>query len=247
MKISIVQLSVFVLFAAHYSLCHVIGGGLNTDFDSAEEEPTPGWLKSAVSSSRQARSVKDGKVKSSNVAVKVKKVKNAAKVNQRKEKNPFLRGKRQTVNCQLPSNIPEMVSGLNSFLNASQFVGKVDQVDSYTPLPTNQPAVGDCPARNGSWWPRPEMNLRSTCPWIYVENNLGSNFYPSKLQEAKCLCQKCVTATSMTCEHLKQKVTVFKRGPCRDGVAVMTKIELSITVGCHCANAVETVVPVTSG
>ncbi|CAL1536114.1 unnamed protein product, partial [Lymnaea stagnalis] len=141
---------------------------------------------------------------------------------------------KRSVECPVPANIPDLVKDLN--LNASQFLGRlVNEEDGYAPLPRDQPAAGDCPQESGSWWPRSEDNLRSTCPWIMNETVLGADFYPRKIQQAVCLCSHCISANAMSCTYLRQQVTVFRRGACKDGLAVMTRVNIDINVGCYCA------------
>ena len=99
--------------------------------------------------------------------------------------NPFLRVRRDTAetsgtstsSCPLPENLPAQVRDLNSFLEESQYIGVIPEQDGYIPLPPNQPH-NSCPAATGSWWPRREINLRSTCPWVWEELDNGPDAYP---------------------------------------------------------------------
>ncbi|CAL1536113.1 unnamed protein product, partial [Lymnaea stagnalis] len=68
------------------------------------------------------------------------------------------------------------VSQLNSFLNASQYIGVSPLQPRHKRPPPNQPKT--CPEDDRSWWPRKEHNLRSTCPWTYTTVDLGESFYP---------------------------------------------------------------------
>jgi len=90
--------------------------------------------------------------------------------------NPFLRAKRDAdANCPLPQDMPQQVRDLNTFLEADQFIGLEPEQPEAEAIPTDQPA-DQCPASTGSWWPRRELNLRSTCPWIYVLSRLCNHY-----------------------------------------------------------------------
>lgn len=136
--------------------CNVIGGSVNTDFT------TDDGIRSLLSRSKLF-------------------VRLASKLEMmapRPADNPFLRNKR-AADCPVPSDLPQRVLDLNPYLNATQFVGLIKQDTSdYKPLPKDQPNKKDCPAATGSWWPRPEFNLRSTCPWILEERDLGEEYFP---------------------------------------------------------------------
>ncbi|XP_059154859.1 uncharacterized protein LOC131940240 [Physella acuta] len=182
-----------------------------------EINKTPGWLSSAVLNLRNS-SADNETVEGEGSAVP-------------NTTHPFLRAKRD-VNCPIPSYIPVEVLELNTFLNSTQYLGLTPQQPAYTPLPT-QPST--CPAQSGSWWPGTELNLRSTCPWILTATDLGESFYPRYINEAKCLCTQCVNANAMNCEKVRQEITVFHRGACNNGLAVMTAVKRMITVACACA------------
>ncbi|XP_013080675.2 uncharacterized protein LOC106066244 [Biomphalaria glabrata] len=238
----ILMLTLFGMILFQLSTGHVIGGGYNTESDEeAETTPTPRWVRSAVASAtatkRSARNTLVEKLKLT-PSPKLLKMKKSPKSSLKKKKrDPTLRSRRSQINCQMPSNLPRMVRELNPFLNFTQFVGLVNRSESYPPLPDNQPSVDDCPSGYGSWWPRSEMNLRSTCPWVYEEIDLGPTMYPRKIQQAVCICETCIAADSMNCEEIRQNMTVFSISGCRDGLAIFNKLDLSIVVGCHCANA----------
>ncbi|KAK3775498.1 hypothetical protein RRG08_027252 [Elysia crispata] len=152
--------------------------------------------------------------------------------------NPFLRSKRDTASssssCSLPANLPEKVEKLNSFLTDSQYVGVIPQQDDFIPLPSNQPH--DCPAPTGSWWTtRTEPNLRSTCPYIKEELDNGPDAYPRHLIQAKCLCTECVGQNINSCQEIRHDVTIFRLKGCQDGLALMEKDIVTVTLGCFCA------------
>lgn len=89
--------------------------------------------------------------------------------------NPFVRSKRST--CARPGNLPELVKDLNKHLTASQFLGLDPKEPTTTPAPTK--ATLACPrAATGDWWPQPDVNLRSTCPWTLEPVYLGPNAFP---------------------------------------------------------------------
>ncbi|KAI8782707.1 uncharacterized protein LOC129921928 [Biomphalaria glabrata] len=162
---------------------------------------------------------------------------NVPSANVIKEKQNFLaRDKRDVVNCPVPSNWPTLISELNSVLNATTSLALLPQPWIYTAAPTDQPTT--CPSQTGSWWPGSSNNLRSTCPWIYKQVDLGESFYPRYVLDADCLCNSCVNANVMGCQKLRQDVTVFRRGACKDGLAVMAQVKYSITVGCYCTSSV---------
>ena len=97
--------------------------------------------------------------------------------------NPFLRSKRDTSgSCSFPTNLPEKVKELNEFLHDSQYVGVIPEQDDYIPIPHDQPT--NCPAAVGDWWPRPEINLRSTCPSIKEELDNGPDAYPRYVENS---------------------------------------------------------------
>lgn len=89
--------------------------------------------------------------------------------------NPFFRTKRSV--CTIPANLTQMVRDLNSRLTPSQLIG-LNPGESTPPVaPTNQPNT--CPTgETGDWWPRTEVNLRSTCPWTLQQVDLGTNAFP---------------------------------------------------------------------
>ncbi|CAG5131653.1 unnamed protein product, partial [Candidula unifasciata] len=89
--------------------------------------------------------------------------------------NPFVRSKRST--CVTPANLPQMVRDLNTRLTASQLVGLNPGESTPQAAPTSQ--YNTCPRNvTGDWWPRPEVNLRSTCPWKLQQVDLGVNAFP---------------------------------------------------------------------
>ncbi|GFO37767.1 interleukin-17d [Plakobranchus ocellatus] len=147
--------------------------------------------------------------------------------------NPFLRKKRST-SCSTPIDLPEKVKELNPFLSDSQYVGLIPTPDEYIPLPSDQPH-SSCPAATGSWWPRPEVNLRATCPWIWEELDNGPDAYPRHMLQAKCICTSCIHASSMRCNEIRHDVTIFRMQGCQNGVALMTKDVVTVTLGCFCA------------
>ncbi|XP_005091583.1 uncharacterized protein LOC101857312 [Aplysia californica] len=153
--------------------------------------------------------------------------------------NPFLRAKRDVdASCPLPEDMPQQVRDLNDFLEADQFIGLEPEQPEVEAIPTDQPPADQCPASSGSWWPRRELNLRSTCPWIYVQKDNGADVYPRYVREAKCLCHECLKSTSMSCQRLEVNATVFRRVGCKDGVALMNKEQILVKVGCYCASPI---------
>ncbi|RUS80678.1 hypothetical protein EGW08_011544, partial [Elysia chlorotica] len=160
-------------------------------------------------------------------------------------KNPFLRSKRDTSSssCSIPANLPEKVQELNSFLSNPMYVGVIPEQDEFLPLPSNQPH--DCPAPTGSWWPGVATNLRSTCPSVKEELDNGPDAYPRHVIQDKCLCTKCVGATINTCQEIRHDVTIFRLKGCQDGLALLEKDVITVTLGCFCA-APEPVVAVSN-
>uniref|UniRef100_A0A2C9M6C0 CTCK domain-containing protein n=1 Tax=Biomphalaria glabrata TaxID=6526 RepID=A0A2C9M6C0_BIOGL len=233
---SIVMLVFFgVIFFQLTTGTQVIGGGYNTESDvEAETALRLVRLAFASSSKRSGRNVLDEKL-DLNPAPEIQKVKSSlSSSRKRTRRDPTHRNRNDAFNCHLLSM---MLGELSPFLNLTQFVGLASQSESYPSLPDNQPSVDDCPSGYGSWWPRSEMNLRSTCPWVYEEIDLGPTMYPRKIQQAVCICETCIAADSMNCEEIRQNMTVFSIRGCPDGVAIYNKLDLSIVVGCHCANA----------
>ena len=97
--------------------------------------------------------------------------------------NPFLRVRRDAPassnagsTCSPPANLPTQVRELNSFLDNSDYISVIPEQGNEIELPTDQP--DSCPAATGSWWPRNEVNLRSTCPWVWEELDNGEDAYP---------------------------------------------------------------------
>ncbi|GFN79704.1 interleukin-17d [Plakobranchus ocellatus] len=153
--------------------------------------------------------------------------------------NPFLRLKRNIpssspISCPIPSNLPAQVRDLNSFLSDPQYIGVIPTQDSHISLPSDQPQTG-CPAATGSWWPRPEINLRSTCPWVWQVLDNGPDAYPRYVRKAKCMCQRCIDARAHSCHEIRQAVTIFRLKSCQDGLAVMEKDVVTVSLGCFCA------------
>ncbi|GFR59181.1 interleukin-17-4 [Elysia marginata] len=159
--------------------------------------------------------------------------------------NPFLRARRDTAaadsasasisqTCSLPTNLPAQVAELNTFLANSEYIGVLPEQDGHISLPSNQPE-NSCPAASGSWWPRQESNLKSTCPWIWEELDNGPNAYPRYLRQAKCMCQKCVDSDVYQCQEFRHNVTIFRLKGCQNGLAVMEKDRVAVTLGCYCA------------
>jgi hypothetical protein len=88
--------------------------------------------------------------------------------------NP-IRSKRST--CAIPANLPELVRSLNSRLSPNQLVGLIPEAPYRNPIPSRQPS--QCPDEvTNKWWPRSEVNLRSTCPWNITEVDLGEDAFP---------------------------------------------------------------------
>ncbi|KAI8782712.1 hypothetical protein BgiBS90_016199 [Biomphalaria glabrata] len=214
---SIVMLVFFgVIFFQLTTGTQVIGGGYNTESDvEAETALRLVRLAFASSSKRSGRNVLEEKL-DLNLAPEIQKVKSSlSSSRKRTRRDPTHRNRNDAFNCHLLSM---MLGELSPFLNLTQFVGLARQLESYPSLPDNQPSVDDCPSGYGSWWPRSEMNLR-------------------KIQQAVCICETCIAADSMNCEEIRQNMTVFSIRGCPDGVAIYNKLDLSIVVGCHCANA----------
>ncbi|CAL1536115.1 unnamed protein product [Lymnaea stagnalis] len=165
-------LAIFMVEATSY----VIGGGVNTDFGSVENQPN--WLQSALSSARNYRRNhrQHKKPKKSRIAFPGL-VHTETWTSFDSVRSPFLRNKRQA-QCALPSDLPQMVMALNRDLDVPQFLGLTRQGTGYTPLPLDQPAKNDCPRPTGSWWPRQATNLKSTCPWVMEEKDLGEEYFP---------------------------------------------------------------------
>lgn len=88
--------------------------------------------------------------------------------------HPFVRDKRD-VNCPIQSYIPAEVLDRNTFLNSTMYLGLNPQQPALSPLPEEGLT---CPNETGSWWPRPETNLKSTCPWVFEYNDFGESYYP---------------------------------------------------------------------
>jgi hypothetical protein len=88
--------------------------------------------------------------------------------------NPFIRSKRST--CDIPANLPELVRDLNSRLGPKQLVGLIPESRGRNPI-SGQPSQCHDDVTN-KWWPRPEVNLRSTCPWNITEVDLGEHAFP---------------------------------------------------------------------
>ena len=65
---------------------------------------------------------------------------------------------------------------IKSLLQDDQFIGLNPGEEDQVKLPANQPRI--CPARYGSWYPRKELNLRSSCPWIYEVLDNGPDASP---------------------------------------------------------------------
>ncbi|RUS79149.1 hypothetical protein EGW08_013096 [Elysia chlorotica] len=127
----------------------------------------------------------------------------------------------------------QLARELNSFLADSDYLSVMPEQGDFIPLPTGQPY--SCPAATGSWWPRREINLRSTCPWTWEELDNGPDAYPRYIRQAKCMCQKCIDSTINRCQEIRQDVTIFRLTGCQDGLAVMQKSEVTVTLGCFCA------------
>ncbi|RUS79148.1 hypothetical protein EGW08_013095 [Elysia chlorotica] len=134
--------------------------------------------------------------------------------------------------CSLPANLPAQVRELNSFLAESDYLGVMPAQTDFIPLPTGQPY--SCPAATGSWWPRSEINLRSTCPWIWEELDNGPDAYPRHIRQAKCICQSCIDSTANVCQEIRQDVTIFRLKGCQDGLVVLQKSEVTVTLACFC-------------
>ncbi|BFZ18267.1 hypothetical protein BsWGS_21306 [Bradybaena similaris] len=151
--------------------------------------------------------------------------------------NPFFRTKRSV--CTIPANLPQMVRDLNSRLTPSQLIG-LNPGESTPPTvaPTDQPNT--CPAKEtGDWWPRTEVNLRSTCPWRLQQVDLGTDAFPRYVYDAKCICLNgCIgTSPTMRCKEVTYDVTYFQRTGCQDGLALMESRKRTVNIGCHCVGA----------
>ncbi|BFZ18270.1 hypothetical protein BsWGS_21309 [Bradybaena similaris] len=150
--------------------------------------------------------------------------------------NPFVRSKRST--CTRPGNLPQLVKDLNQHLTASQFLGLYPAEPTTTPAPTSENLA--CPrGPTGDWWPKSEMNLRSTCPWTLVPKDLGETAFPRYVNTAKCMCDKsCVGSDeTMKCKEVTYDVTVLNQTGCQYGLAVMERLTVPVSIGCHCVGA----------
>ncbi|GFR59178.1 hypothetical protein ElyMa_001787900 [Elysia marginata] len=55
------------------------------------------------------------------------------------------------------------------------------------------------------------------------------------LRQAKCMCQKCVDSDVYQCQEFRHNVTIFRLKGCQNGLAVMEKDRVTVTLGCYCA------------
>ncbi|BFZ18266.1 hypothetical protein BsWGS_21305 [Bradybaena similaris] len=150
--------------------------------------------------------------------------------------NPFFRAKRSV--CTIPANLPQMVRDLNSRLTPSQLIG-LNPRESTLPTVASTDQPNTCPANEtGDWWPRTEVNLRSTCPWRLQQVDLGIDAFPRYVYEAECMCRGCIgSSISMRCMDLTYNVTYFQRMGCQDGLALMESRNRPVRIGCYCASA----------
>ncbi|CAG5131652.1 unnamed protein product, partial [Candidula unifasciata] len=141
--------------------------------------------------------------------------------------------------CATPANLPQMVRDLNTRLTASQLVGLNPGESTPQAAPTSQ--YNTCPRNvTGDWWPRPEVNLRSTCPWKLQQVDLGVNAFPRYVNTAVCLCNNgCIGSPSMRCMEVTYDVTYFNRKGCENGLAVMEPSKYTVNIGCHCVGALQ--------
>lgn len=149
-------------------------------------------------------------------------------------RNPFLRLNRD-VGCPIPQHLPKLVKDLNTFLpDSSSFIGLCQQ-PAISTIPANQPELDSCPTATGSWWPGKPDNLKSTCPWVYIELILGDSFYPRSILEANCVCSKCIGSNvTFSCRKLRTQITVFQQEACQYGLAMMKAVKIHVTTGCYC-------------
>ncbi|KAK3781089.1 hypothetical protein RRG08_010097 [Elysia crispata] len=149
--------------------------------------------------------------------------------------NPFLRVRRDVPgrSCSTPADLPVQVRELNAFLNNSDYIALMPQQDDSSLLPTGH-QHSSCPAATGSWWPGQEVNLRSTCPWVWENLDNGQDAYPRYIRQARCMCLECVGADIHSCHENRLDVTIFRLKGCHDGLAVLEKTAVRVTVSCVC-------------
>ncbi|GFR62948.1 interleukin-17-4 [Elysia marginata] len=128
---------------------------------------------------------------------------------------------------------PNQMLQLRSSFTDAMYIGVIPEENDLIQVPGNQPH--SCPAASGSWFPGQELNLRSTCPWIWEVLDNGVDTYPRFLKQAKCLCTNCIGSTSKTCHELRYDVPVLRRLYSENGVAILHSEKITVTINCFCA------------
>ncbi|KAK6184153.1 hypothetical protein SNE40_006676 [Patella caerulea] len=156
--------------------------------------------------------------------------------------------KRDITGCQVPETLGELFAQLNQHINVTRFLIAKDAVQPAS-LITNELSENeiyisqnthgnkDCNGTRDNFGSGAPLWVRSTCPWYYESEDLGSNYYPAHIPQAKCKCSSCIGSTGRTkCERITTQVRVLKKTGCTNGFYTYeTELREDINVGCTCA------------
>ncbi|KAK6184149.1 hypothetical protein SNE40_002137 [Patella caerulea] len=164
--------------------------------------------------------------------------------------NSIGREKRSTttnIECQVPQSLEALFTELNKDINVSKFLiyqnatqpaslveNELSENEVYISQNIHSNKV--CPPTLDSFTTDDPLWVRSTCPWYYDPEELGSNYYPAHIPQAKCKCNTCIGSTGRTkCERITTQVRVLKKTGCVGGFYTYENELRVVNVGCTCA------------
>ncbi|KAK6184151.1 hypothetical protein SNE40_006674 [Patella caerulea] len=158
------------------------------------------------------------------------------------------RERRDTTGCQIPPTLEDLFAELNQHINVTRFLIAKDAVQPAS-LITNELSNNEvyisqnthgntnCPGAGDSFNQDDPLWIRSTCPWYYESEELGSSYYPAHIPQAKCKCRSCIGSNNREeCEKVRTNIRVLKKTGCKNGFYTYeTELHEGISVGCTCA------------
>ncbi|KAJ8049482.1 Interleukin 17-like protein [Holothuria leucospilota] len=147
------------------------------------------------------------------------------------------------VGCQEPSEGQLKVQLLQAkFFNGQMTQTHYDDQLADSRATFGSPYSGTCEIRSSSALGNLPLNKRSSCPWIYVEQE-DKDRYPKKISYAKCECLNCIKGDGTQsfvnyCKPILEPRYVLKKGQC--GANNIYQYDLSeeyVSVGCACSRA----------
>ena len=157
----------------------------------------------------------------------------------------LIRSRRDTANCQPPTNVDELFRRLNENVDTSVFFRPSSSSGNDRPLlhgELNSDQVSEsvygpsltCPDK-ASDNPDDPLWMRSLCPWYYNMTELSSDHYPRFIPQAVCKCSNCIDSNLNQCERVSTNIRVLKKTGCQEGFVTYKPETITHYVGCTCA------------